>query len=359
MLCLYGCSEKNINQTEKNEISIQKDVICLEDHSPILKKIKIQEVKTSPYQAQFSTSGVVKAIPSSYAEIASPFSGRIVHSFVRLGQSVRVGSPLFSISSPSFSETGKNYFDSKQEMEQALKNLKREKDLLSNGVGVAKEVEEAELNYQLKKQNFENAKSALRVFQVDPGQLKLGEALIVRSPIAGKVVVNHILLGQYIKEEDPAQAVVADLSKVWVVAHVKEKDIPLMEHLQAVEIRLSASKDEPIHGRVYHISEMLDEATRSAEVIIECDNKQGRIKPFMYGNVLLTEESKNVIQIPTSAILQEEESIYVLIAKGKNQFRKVPIVVSDNVEDRSVVSRGLKVGDKIVAEGAFYLLDSK
>ena len=50
---------------------------------------------------EFTTSGVVQAIPSNYAEVASPVSGRITKSFVRLGQKVAPGSPIFEISAPA------------------------------------------------------------------------------------------------------------------------------------------------------------------------------------------------------------------------------------------------------------------
>lgn len=359
ILLLCRCGNNKQAKVENNEIKLVGGLITVAENAPVLAKITTENIEIAPYKAQFSTSGVVKAIPTAYAEIATPFAGRIVKSFVRLGQSVGVGSPLFEISSPTFFETSKAYFGAKQEMEQALKSLNREKDLLANRVGVAKDVEEAEVNYQLKKQDYDNAKSALKVFQVDPEQLSLGEPLVVRSPIAGKVVANNIVIGQYIKEDAEPMAVVADLDKVWVVAHVKEKDIRLIERLLEVEIRLSASPEEPILGTVYHISEMLDEATRSAEVIIECDNRQGHMKPFMYGTVLLTDATVDAVLIPTSAILQEEENSYVLIAEGGNSFRKVGIEVSNNVDSKSVVTEGLKAGDRIVTEGAFYLLDAK
>ncbi|MEG1622062.1 MAG: efflux RND transporter periplasmic adaptor subunit [Alistipes sp.] len=358
-LLLCGCGQHGNIQSDNKEIILENGLITVGENAPVIHKIKTEKVALSRYQAQFSTSGVVKAIPTSYAEIATPFAGRIVRSFVRLGQAVGVGSPLFELSSPDFFETGKAYFSAKQEMEQALKSLTREKDLLANHVGVGKDVEEAQVNYELKKQDYENAKSALKVFQVDPAKMTLGESLIIRSPIAGKVVTNNIIIGQYIKEDSAPLAAVADLQKVWVVAHVKEKDIRLIERLQEVEIHLSASPEEPIKGTIFHISEMLDEATRSVEVIIECNNREGKMKPFMYGTVMLTDAKIDAILIPTAAILQQEESSYVLVEVGPRQFKKMQVDVLSTVDDKSVITSGLKAGDQLVVEGAFYLLDAK
>ena len=123
------------------------------------------------------------------------------------------GSPVFEISSPSFFETGKGYYQAKQEVWScALKSLKkREKDLLQSKVGVQKELEEAEVNYELKKKDYENAVAALKVFQIEPEDLVLGQPLIVRSPIAGEIVTDRIVIGQYIKEDAEPVAVIANL----------------------------------------------------------------------------------------------------------------------------------------------------
>ena len=66
---------------------------------------------------------------------------------------------------------------------------------------------------------------------------------------------------------------------------------------------------------------MLDEDTRSVEVLIECNNSEHLMKPAMYGTVRLCDRSAEMIRIPDSAILQEEESAYVLVSLGNNGYR--------------------------------------
>ena len=201
--------------------------------------------------------------------------------------------------------------------------------------------------------------AALKVFQINPDEMALGQPLIVRSPIAGEVVKDRIVIGQYMKEDAEPVAVIADLSKVWVVAHVKEKDLSLIQALDEVEIRLVAMPDKPISGKIYHISEMLDPDTRSVEVLIECDNSTRLMKPEMYGTVKLSDREADVIRIPTSAILQEEENMYVLVELGNNDYRKQKIETGHTEDGKTVVLSGLNVGDEIVVTGAFYLLDAR
>ena len=358
-MVLCSCNHNKQDDEVAIAVTLHGDTIQIGDKSPILSRLKTDVVKKESYRLEFTTSGVVKAIPSNYAEIASPFAGRISKSFVRLGQKVIPGSPVFEISSPDFFETGKVYYQAKQEMELALKSLKREKDLLQNKVGVQKELEEAEVNYELKKKDYENAVAALKVFQIEPDELVLGQPLIVRSPIAGEIVTDRIVIGQYIKEDAEPVAVITNLSKVWVAAHVKEKDMGMIQALDSVEVRLLAMPDQPFSGKIYHVSEMLDEDTRSVEVLIECDNSSRLMKPAMYGTVKLCDRSTEVIRIPTSAILQEEESAYVLLALGNNCYRKQKVSTSVTEDGKTVILSGLTPGDTIVSTGAFYLLDAR
>ncbi|MEG1543795.1 MAG: efflux RND transporter periplasmic adaptor subunit [Tannerellaceae bacterium] len=356
---IASCGNKKQEEGVANRVSLRGDTVVVGAASPILKELQTEVVKQELYRMEFATSGVVRAIPTHYAEVASPFAGRITKSFVRLGQKVAPGSPIFEISSPSFFETGKAYYQARQEMELAQKSLKREKDLLQNHVGVQKELEEAEVNYELKKKDYENATAALMVFQMKPEELVLGQPLTVRSPIAGEVVTDRIVLGQYIREDAEPVAVIANLTEVWVVAHVKEKDLSLVKNLDQVEIRLVALPDQPLTGKIYHISEMLDEATRSVEVLIACDNTARLMKPAMYGTVRLSDRETEAIRIPTAAILQQEDSPYVLLSLGNNCYRKQPVVTGTTEGGRTVIISGLKAGDTIITVGAFYLLDAR
>ena len=311
MMC-YACTGQQKEQ-ENQEFSVSGDTIVVSSESPIAKKLKISEVQKELHETTFTVSGIVKAIPNHYAEIASPFAGRVTRSFIRLGQKVDKGSPLFEISSPDFFETGKVYYQAKQEMELASKNLRREQDLYAHKVSAQKEVEEAEVNYELKKKDYENALAALKVFQIEPDQ---------------------------------------------VAANVKEKDMSLLSSLKKVEISLVSQSNQTFSGTIYHINEMLDEDTRSVEVLVACDNKERLMKPAMYATVKLTDEPAESILIPTSAILQEEEQAYVLVSSGNNKFLKRKVETSATDGDKSVITSGLQSGEKYVSDGAFYLLNA-
>ncbi len=342
----------------RNEVSDYRfvgDTLCIAENSGISKKIALLTVQSEPYGAEFTTTGVVKAIPGQLAEIAPPVDGRVLKSFVRLGQHVNAGAPIFELSSVEFFEASKNYFQTLQNQKMAENNYRRQKDMVQHGVGVQKELEEAETNYEFARKECENAVAGLRMFNIDPDRLTMGQALNVTSPVAGEVVHMNIVTGQYVKNDSPPLAVVADLSKVWVVAQVKERYIEAVRPDDRAEIQTDADAAHTIAGRVYHISELLDEETRSVRVMIVCDNTDRKLKPGMFADVRFIAAPKESVVIPSSALLQTESGSYVFAQAGKNKYLKRYVKAVTAGQNRAMITDGLQSGDVIVSSGGIYL----
>lgn len=358
IILLFVSCHNNSEENNETEFASSGDTITIQPNSNLSSRIFTTTVKSEQYVNKIITSGIVRAIPNNYAEIASPFSGRIIRSFVTLGQKVEVGEPVFEISSPSFFEATKVYYQSKQEMQLAEKNLKRQQDLLGNGVGTQKDLEEAEVNFELSKRDFENSIASLKVYQVDSEKVILGQPLIVRSPIKGEIVENNIVIGQYLRDDAEPVAIVAELSKVWVIGQLKEKDINEVHKFDHVEITLTGMPDVPLKGEVFHIGEILDEETRSVQVHIICDNINRIMKPGMFVSTRFSGPPNPSILIPSTAVLQMEESSFVFVCINNNQYIKREIQIAGTDDDNVILKSGLSPSDKIVTEGGIFLLEA-
>ncbi|MGB5990582.1 MAG: efflux RND transporter periplasmic adaptor subunit [Marinifilaceae bacterium] len=357
-ILLSACGDHHKHKEAKH-YSLKGKTIIVEANSSLIQKIKTETVKTAEFSDKLTTAGIVKAIPNKYAQIAAPFAGRITRSFVHLGQHVKKNEAIFEINSPDFFEASKVYYQAKQEMELAKKSLKRQQDLSANGVGVQKDLEEIELDYDNKVRDFKNATLSLKVFQVDTKNLVLGQALIVRSPIEGDIIDNNLVIGQYLKGDEAPVALVAELNKVWVVGQVKEKYINRISNESNVEITLSASVDKCIKAKIFHISEVLDEETRSVEVFIECNNYDRIMKPGMYASVKFIHSPKSEVLIPSSAVLQMEENNYVFVKIGKDSYERRTVKTRTTSTNQLIVISGLKKDETVVTEGSYYLMEAK
>lgn len=357
-LITYSCHKQNTEE-EKPEYIVRGNTIILTDNSNIKNHLKAEPVNKEWLSPDLSTVGIVRAIPTGYAEIIPPFAGRITQSFVKLGQKVNIGSPLFAISSPEYFNAQKDYFEAQQEYSLSNLNLKRQKDLLQHGVGIQRVVEEAKTDYETKKSALENATAALKVFNINPSNLKLGQPLVVSSPIKGEIITSNIVIGQYIKEEAEPIATIAELNKVWIAGQIKEKDLGFINKLREVTIQADAFPTKNLTGKIFHVNEMVDEDTRSVEVLVECDNSDKILKPGMYVNVHFKNEPEETLTVPTKAIYQVNDDQFVFVQIDKNKFVKKKVQTKDISKDKTEIKNGINAGENVVTEGGIYLLEAQ
>lgn len=343
---------------ETNSIAYVKEqgTIFLPDNSVWRNHIKVIEVLEEDHNFDHMATAVVKTIPTQYAEIASPFSGRVVKSYVTLGQKVSLNAPIYEVTSSDYFETQKEYLNAKQELHLSESQFQREQDLYNHGVGVRQEMEAAQTNFEMAKFAFRNAEEALKIFDMSPGKVRLGTPLIVRAPISGEIIENNIVIGQYLGEEAEALVKIANLDKVWIVARVKEKDAHNLVNYEKVGVLNNTDLSLPTFGTLIHINEVVDEESRSLEVFVEVDNKNRYWKPGMFTIIRFIDKSVEVITVPEKAVLQSEDSEFVFVKVGENRYQKRNIKTSGIEKGKAIVIEGLKASEVVVSEGGVYLL---
>ena len=343
VLLITACKSKQ-REEQQSGYRMEGDTVYVTD--PILsERIKIADARLEPYSKEVITSGMVRPIPTRYAYIAPPFAGRVIKSYIQVGQLVKRGTPLFEISSPDFTTAQKDYFQALSSRELAKKDLKRKEDL-----------EGAQNALLMADKEFENASAALEVYQVEqPEHMALGQPLVVRSPISGEVIENNIVTGQYLKDDAEPVAIVADLSEVWITAQVKEKDIRFIDAGSSLDIEVSALPGTVIKGSVYHVEEAVDEETRSIKVLSVCENSKRHLKLGMYTIVHFLSAPIGQVQISEKALLQGEKASYVYVRVAPGVFVRTAVEVEATKGGIAVISSGLHPGDKVISEGGYYL----
>lgn len=342
------------SETATPEITMSGDTIILSAESSILPRITASEIALSDYSPRFSASGQVRAIPARYAEVGVPFAGRIAKSHVRPGQKVKAGEPLFQISSSEYLEICRDALEAATELEQAQRALARANRLYDSHMISARELEEAKADYDIKKQTADHAAASLRVFGGDIATVVPGQPMTVKSPIAGTVITNNLVNGQYVRDDAEPSVIVADLEKVWVVANVKERDFSKLAGIANVDVTIDAWSDTVFTGKIYHINEILDPATRTVELIVECDNPQEMIKPNMFCTVHLTDDASRAVLVNTAAIRRTDDRTYVVKSLGQNRYVNCYVETGESIGDSTIIISGVNPGEAVVTSGAFY-----
>jgi len=359
IVILTGACRHGKTPNQRVNYVLHGDEITIPDSSNIKPQIKLAIAAKEPYKLQLYSAAKIKAIPNKYAEIAAPFNGRIMHSFVKLGQDVKPGTPLFSIYSSDYTDAQKIFLQDRQQYLLTEKDYKRQNDLLDNGVGVQRDFETAKTLYENSKSEFEKARSSIRIFGVDPDQMIFGEPLVVRSPIDGQVIKNSVVVGKYLTDNSSAIITVAEISSVWITASVKEKDIRFIQEGDVTEAQVIAYPGEKFNGKVYHIEEIVDEETRSINVLIECPNRAEMLKPGMYATVKFTERPVLTVFVPATSLLQFNDRNFVFVQTKPGTYRRQMVSTGETVNGKTVITEGLEGNETIISEGGFYLLDAK
>jgi cobalt-zinc-cadmium efflux system membrane fusion protein len=340
---------------ESCNIMIRGDSVFIPGDSPVCSKLKLQIANSQEYLVQFTTTGVVKPLSGHLAEISTPFEGRVVKSFTKLGQKVNKGTPLFEVNSSEYLESLRMYMQARHEKELAEKNYQRKKDLTDAGVDSRKEYEEAKLQLDLSDKELKKTTAILKIFNINPADADLEQPLIVRSPIRGEIVTDNVTVGQYLKSDSDPIVTVADLDEVWIVARVKERDLGTIGLHDKVEIYTESKPGTPVNGSVDYIGNMMNEQTRSVEVYIECENADHFLKSGMFVTVRFYHNLPDVIIIPGSSVLQDYDQSFLYLKEGPDVYVKREVTVTSIPDKRLIVNSGLASGDTIVAEGAIYL----
>jgi len=183
--------------------------------------------------------------------------------------------------------------------------------------------------------------------------------LTLYAPVSGVVTRLGVRSGMEVQPNSNLYTI-ADLSKVWVVADVYEYELPWIELGQSATVDLSYLPGASMHGQLTYIAPFLDPETRTAEVRLELDNAQGRLKPAMYGNVVIEgSPRRGAIAVPSGAVIRSGKRTIAVVALGDGHFEPRAVVLGlDTGEGWIEVLDGLAVGERIVTSSQF-LIDSE
>lgn len=359
MACFLLSACKTVSEKNIQEITYHGDTVTVAAGSPILSKISTALIENEPFSSEFRTVGTVQAEMGHYAEVGVPFDGRISTSKVMLGSRVRAGQTLFEVSSPDFFETSKLYFQNVRSFETAKSSYERKKALHEAGVVSARELEEAFTEAENARQERAASEAAFRAYGMDPASMDPGQAMRIVAPIGGEVVRCNITPGAFIKADGEALLTIADLGKVWVTAQVKERFIGSVAKGGKAGIFTEADPETPIWGEVLNIGNLVDEQTRSVQVIVACDNADLKLKHGMYVSVHFISEAKEAIVVPSTAVFQGEKTsfAFMVMEEDGNVFLRRQVVVGESNDDNTMVRivDGLHPGERIISEGGLYL----
>ncbi len=187
---------------------------------------------------------------------------------------------------------------------------------------------------------------------------KVKQRISIYAPQDGVVSELPVREGMFV---NPAMKVMTlgDLSSVWLLAEVFERQSQWVEVGQMAEVSLSYIPGKTWQGKVEYIYPSLDPKTRTLKVRLRFDNPGEQLKPNMYANVKIFGGAKeNTIVVPLEGLIRTGRNERVIIALGEGKFAARDVTAGIESGNYVEILQGVNDGDKIVTSGQF-LIDSE
>jgi len=330
-----------------------------------LKKAQVQTVhvdvkKTS---STLRVPGIVN--PDEYREVhvTSLVGGVIKQVPVVLGDHVKRGQPLAVVFSSELAEAETQYLSHLAELEADHKKLVRTQNLVKLGAASQQEEEEVEAMHAGHESYVRAALEKLKLLGDSDQQitsLKQAEQIdpnfVVPAPINGVVLSRTANLGLVVNTAQELFTV-ADLSTVWIMASINEKDFASVRVGTAATVTAQAYPGRLWKGRVIYIQPQVDAASRTAQARIEVANPREDLRIDMYTDVDLTYAGAPGPVVPETAVqsIGERRFVFLPVKDNDGTFALRQVRLGPAAGGYYSVLQGLKMQDEVVTDGSFIL----
>lgn len=365
----YGCERNSdIAATDKTPADIATVNTV---HLPAEKSLSIGLVVESVTRNEFRT---YREFPASIqpnlhnmAKITTLVRGRVVDVYADLGQKVEANTLLAILHSSDLGLAQSTYLKARANLTVAAQAYRRAKFLLKEKVIGTAEAQRRYGELLSIQADAHEARNRLKLLGVSDEELdRLDRSRNVRThvpivaPFAGRIIGRHLTRGEVV-ETTRTLFVLADLSDVWVIANIPEKDIHFVHSIQAsggtqAEVRVNAYPKEIFKSKITYVADVLDPTTRTMQLRLELPNPGGLLKPEMFASIrLFSELQPDLLTVPESALQRDQDQTFVFVQRNENEYEVREVQVGESNGTLVTILEGLKEGDSVVTHGAFTL----
>jgi RND family efflux transporter MFP subunit len=308
--------------------------------------------------------GVVE--PNAYRQVVvtSLVAGRVTRVSAELGAAVRRGQTLAQIYSPEIAEAQTKYVSARAVLDAHDRELQRTQKLVAIGAASRQELERIHAEHAAQTAAVQSARSQLELLGVPASVLdasasggNISATTNVPAPIDGVVTERAANTGLNV---DPATKLftLVDLSTVWIVADVYEKDFSRVRVGNETTITTTAYPGSSLHGRVSYIDPQVNPDTRTAKARIEVPNPRRELRLGMLADVVVAGTSSGSgVTVPRGAVqnVGDRTVVYLANPEEPGKFIEREVRLGESSGDPVMVVSGVQPGETVVTEGSFFV----
>jgi RND family efflux transporter MFP subunit len=304
--------------------------------------------------------------PNNYNQVVvTPLvAGRVTRVLVELGAHVRSGQTVVQVFSPDLAVAQTNFMSALSELGEHELELNRATKLVAIGAASQQELDRLHAEHATKLAGVQSLRARLVLLGMSapaidalvPGQL-MEATTDIPAPMTGVITERAVNVGQNVDTSTKLLTVV-DLSSVWVVGALYERDFARVHVGSAASVTATAYPDVARQGRVSYIDPQVRAETRTARVRVEVSNPRQDLRLGMSASIdVAAEANGNAVTVPRGAVqnVGDRQVVYVANAAQPGTFTEREVRVGDASGDRVEIVSGVQLGDEVVSGGSFFI----
>jgi cobalt-zinc-cadmium efflux system membrane fusion protein len=330
-----------------------------------LKAVKVEVAAERDFPIEKSAVGSIDFNEEMLTQVFTPYQGRIVELFAKVGDEVKKGQVLFTIDSPDLVQASSTLISSAAVLDLTTRNLERLKMLYASHAAALKDLEQATSDNQTAQGAYRAARDAVRIFgKTDAGidhiveERRVDPTLVVSSAISGRITARNAAPGLLVQPgNQPAPFAVADVSTMWMMANVPESDSPAFKVGQEVGVTVMAYPGRVFEGRISTIGSSVDPITHRVLIRSEIDDPKHELRSGMFANfVIRTGEPMRSVAVPLDGVVREGDgTMTVWVTADRRRFTQRMVKVGLLRNGFYQILEGLRAGELVATEGALFL----
>jgi cobalt-zinc-cadmium efflux system membrane fusion protein len=287
-----------------------------------------------------------------------PVAGKLVELRVRLGDNVKRGQLLATVSAPDFAQAVSDAQKARDALDLAQRALVRARGVNQAGSNATKDVEVAESNVIQQKAELERSQARLRTLGVNATPRVGSPGLLdVIAPTHGIVTALSVSVGTNLNDAAVAMMTISNIDQIWVTVDVPENLVGVVVPGEDAVVGLAAYPGRSFSGKVAFVGSVLDADTRRARARINFANPEGLLKPNMFATARVALPEAPQPAVPTSALLMNNDSVSVFVEVEPWTFVRRVVELGREDGGRVRIRHGLEAGERVVVRGGVLLND--
>ncbi len=339
---------------------------CKKDAPPPPQDLPVTLLQTKAENVPVSFEFVGQTAGFKEVEVRAKISGTLMKKYYQEGQSVGAGSALFMIDPAPFQaaadQARASLAMSQASLSQASADFTKVAPLYKTNAVSKKEYDDANAAVMSAKASVQSAQAVLKQAQINLSYTN------VTAPISGVTSKETVSEGSYVTTTG-LLTTISQLKPLYVNFTLSESEAAKIRAMMTsetlkvegatgeglskfkVKLKLNDGSIYEEEGEVNFTDSVIDPTTGSMKARAIFNNADNKVIPGQFVRVILEGGTRpNVIAIPQSAILSNQQGKMVWVQGKDGTVEPRIIKLGDESSNRVIVENGLKAGDKIVTD---------